>query len=396
MNTDNLDTESLSNSDPAADSAASAKAKLVPGIPSERIKESVSFDIDFSNDVKKTYRKTPKHQLYRNVVNDRNNTEDDIAENQHEDPAPLIDQIPNGDSEEKHLPFSIESEAAVYLRLSDLTKKSSSLQPSKENRLSSMAELLPSDFAEGVTKTERTSVKQLSEPVSLGETEGLGADPREAKREKGGSKAKQTPEPSSSSQPRRAHVSDTTSQAERSYDQKPSKQRNRFTMSNSTIQDQSVSGVKTECENDGTSREPNLKMLTSTDRYSIGNEALDRKHEVQTEVFNETKQEIHRRRTRIPSALHSSHSDSEDVVVITESRKDRSHGHTNQFRAYKSTPTTPRPFTDADTLGPDINHQIEERGLSFLNADRPKSVRSNLESDPGESCDSGISLTETR
>ena len=106
-------------------------------------------------------------------------------------------------------------------------------------------------------------------------------------------------------------------------------------------------------------------------------------------------------RSRVPSALRSSHSDSEDVVLITESQRPKTPRHSNLRSGSKSTPITPRGYRESDSTDTSAMFEGDESlrlPLSGRSTDRPKSVRpiSSVESDQGESCDSGISVSDTR
>ena len=144
-------------------------------------------------------------------------------------------------------------------------------------------------------------------------------------------------------------------------------------------------------------------VLDENDDYSM----LMRKHGL-TQGLSADQEEAEevRRRPRIPSALLTSHSDSEDVVLVTEPQR-RQGPHRG---GSKSTPITPRGCGGENmytaTTGPpgmmdvDDDSRVLQLPLSGRSTtERPKGTarpRSSVESDPGESCDSGISISDSR
>ena len=144
-------------------------------------------------------------------------------------------------------------------------------------------------------------------------------------------------------------------------------------------------------------------VLDENDDYSM----LMRKHGLKQGLSadQEEAEEV-RRRPRIPSALLTSHSDSEDVVLVTEPQR-RQGPHRG---GSKSTPITPRGCGGENmytaTTGPPGMMDVDDDSLVLQlplsgrsTTERPKGTarpRSSVESDPGESCDSGISISDSR
>ena len=145
-------------------------------------------------------------------------------------------------------------------------------------------------------------------------------------------------------------------------------------------------------------------VLDDSDDYSM----LMKKHGLK-QGLNADQDEAKevRRRPRIPSALLTSHSDSEDVVLVTEPRRRQ-----GPYRGgSKSTPITPRDCGGENmyttTTGPPEMMDVDDDSLVLqlplsgrsTTTERPKGTarpRSSVESDPGESCDSGISISDSR
>ena len=97
--------------------------------------------------------------------------------------------------------------------------------------------------------------------------------------------------------------------------------------------------------------------------------------------------------SRVPSPLNSSHSDSEDVVMIPEWRERSRAGYSDQTNLHQN--SSEQSYSDQY---PEERRSSPERtaGRRYRRGRPGPRPRSSRESDPAESCDSGISLNETR
>ena len=99
---------------------------------------------------------------------------------------------------------------------------------------------------------------------------------------------------------------------------------------------------------------------------------------------------------RVPRVLQSSHSDSDDVVYVLENRDRLFSSHSTRIRSSRSTPGTPR---NPDKQGVDLSEKVPEDRLLSRRTRRTRSGAGTSRSyyeDAAESCDSGISVSETR
>ena len=105
-----------------------------------------------------------------------------------------------------------------------------------------------------------------------------------------------------------------------------------------------------------------------------------------------------RRPQRVPRVLQSSHSDSDDVVYVLENRERLFSSHSTRIKSSLSSPATPR---NPNTKGSDKTETGDEARLLSKRIRRTRSgtgrsrSRSNYD-DTAESCDSGISVSESR
>ena len=99
---------------------------------------------------------------------------------------------------------------------------------------------------------------------------------------------------------------------------------------------------------------------------------------------------------RIPRVLQSSHSDSDDVVYVLENRDRLFSSHSTRIKSSRSTPGTPR---NPNKQGVDLSEKVPEERLLNRRTRRTRSGAGTSRSyyeDAAESCDSGISVSETR